>query len=126
MTTFSELPDEVNWLIVQGDELKFIVQLSSTLDDGTEGPALDLTGMTVRAEVKVTPQQIRPTAIFGCTLLPQSGTTLGQVQLRLSPASTAKLPAGVACHYDMQTVIGTETKTRLTGTITASAETTRG
>lgn len=126
MVTFVELPDEVNWVIVQGDELKFVVQLNSTLDDGTEGPPLDLTGYSVRAEVKVVPVQTRPTAVFTCTLLPQTGATLGQVSLRLSPTSTAKLPAGVPCSYDVQTTIAGETKTRITGTITAKAETTRG
>jgi hypothetical protein len=121
----SRIPESLDWLVMQGDELAFDLEFHVQTEDGEEGNRIDLGGLTAASHVKASPQQSRPSLIFTCTVLPQSGETLGQLHMRLSPEQTAKLTPGVPYVYDVQLTGDGTTRTYVRGTITAEPEATR-
>ncbi len=89
--------------ITQGDTYEFPV----TVTDQVSGAPIDLTGASLYLTVKQRPSDADPglcqlTIGQGITLLTQSGGTLGQANVRFSPAQTGAFPAPAFLRWDLQ------------------------
>lgn len=110
--TIDARPVAVNLLLYQGDD--FYLDLVVTQPDGT--PA-DLTGMTPRAEIRKTAEDVVVLAAFTATV---AGNV---VSLHLAHTASTDLTAGV---WDCQVTDGTDgVWTLAAGTVETDAEVTR-
>ena len=85
----SNIPQRVDFEVVQGSTFGPVTHTLKNPD----GSALDLTGSTVRGQVRKKPSDTAIAAAFDCALVPPA--TGGSYTFGLSAASTAALPAGV-------------------------------
>lgn len=116
------MPGTYNFSVYQGDTKEFSVALAS--GPPPDGPyvAIDLTGCTVAAQIRDTPQAAQPAATITCTV---TDAPNGEVLLSMAPSVTAVLGQGVKV-WDMEIMYPSGKKfTYLKGNVTIEAEVTR-
>jgi hypothetical protein len=116
------MPGSYDFSVYQGDTKEFAVQLKSGPPPSGPYTPMDLTGCTVAAQVRDTPQAAQPAATITCTI---TDATNGIVSLSMAPAVTGALGQGTKV-WDMEVTFPSGKKfTYLKGTVTIEAEVTR-
>lgn len=90
------MADSLDLEIIQGDTFRWIIMVQ----DST-GAALDLTGYTVRGQIRKAYTDVSPTETFNVTIDPDQVTNMGKVTLLLNPAETAAINKG-SYKYDVE------------------------
>lgn len=125
----SFLPQRLDLDVYQGDLISFGIRLRSvTWDEDQQkwvaGDWIDLSGTTVKAQVRKTKASTALTAEFTCTPNPDQALNKGRCQLVMLPAVTAGIAAGKYV-WDCQLESSPENiRTRLAGIFKVSGDTT--
>lgn len=121
-------PATYDLTIYQGDTFRLPLRLRTQNPDGTFGDYIDLTGSTVKAQVRATTFATDVLAEFTAELLDQTVVdTKGSVLLSLDPTTTAGLLTnGAPGVWDVQiTFADGSVKTYLRGSVTVVPQVTR-
>ena len=122
-------PGVVNLNVYQGDRFELFFRLRSQTWDAVNemwipGPYMDLTGATVKSQLRETKESATVAAEFACTLADQA-TSPGSVLCVLTPAQTTLL-SKASYYYDVQVTRGTDfVTTYIAGQVMVTPEVTR-
>lgn len=111
--------------IYQGDVRRWSFRVRERNTDGTAGNPRDLTGVTVRAQIRATAANQQILVSWTAAAAADQVASPGVVLLSLTPAQTAALPAGKAVFDVELTFPNGDVQTYLTGEINVIAEVTR-
>jgi hypothetical protein len=124
-------PGIVNLNVYQGDRFELLFRLRSQVFNAISGKwesggYLDLTGVTVKSQLRLKKEDTTVAAEFTCTVADQTvADTKGAVLCVLTPAQTALL-AAPAYYYDVQVTSGPDAVTTyLQGQVMVTPEVTR-
>lgn len=115
-------PGVYDFTVYQGDTKKFSLVISAGPPPSGPYVPVDLTGCTLAAQIRDTPQAAQPAAVITCTV---TDAAAGEVLLSMAPAITAAMTAGTKV-WDMEILFPSGDKyTYLKGAVTVVADVTR-
>lgn len=118
------IPGKHDIELYRGDTFRRFPTLSALID-GVPGDPIDLTGCTVLAQLRESPQATEPLHSFDAEILDQIDLeTRGKIRIELTPAQTTDLPE--TTFWDLQlTHPNGDVFTYLVGTVTAEGQVSR-
>lgn len=119
------IPGVLNLSLYRGDSVDLVVRLREKNLDGTPGPYVNLSGVTVRSQIRQTEDSTNILATFVSTVMDQA-VTPGGVRLTLASAATSLLPVLTPLRWDLEiTHTGGHVRTYLRGNVSVQADVTR-